>query len=383
MEGLDKRYILPYGNSLVAVRSFAPGDVVIRDTPLLAIVEAEEVLDKVYETHSEFCIRADLLGKDASIDFSLQMLQYSSASDHVKGCVKRLFTPDIQQSREEPYVRAARQYADQLSALQTSRPEALACSILGPVVSTCTYDEIVRVVLAWVCNSYATRDGGAALYEHGSLVNHCCEGNTRYRYLEDDADDDEEDATSESGSSHGGYGLFIAVQPIQPGEVITTCYLGWDEQTLMSTRMRRKLLVKTKLFTCTCPRCSRSRDPYRALPCPACGGGSSSGGRGGGCGGGSTGGHAESSGAAGAASSGGVEGGGDEGGGGGSSGGAATEDRRGGGGSGGGAGGGSSGGGGFVYWRGGSSGGGSGGGGGGGGSRGGGGGGCGSEPRPW
>ncbi len=48
--------------------------------------------------------------------------------------------------------------------------------------------------------------------------------------------------------------MFVAVRPIPPGAVVTTCYLGWDEHTLLSTRMRRKLLATTKLFHCTCYR---------------------------------------------------------------------------------------------------------------------------------
>ncbi|PNH03991.1 hypothetical protein TSOC_009903 [Tetrabaena socialis] len=83
---------------------------------------------------------------------------------------------------------------------------------------------------------------------------------TGYRFCEDEA------------SSQGGQGVFVAVRPIQPGEMITTCYLGWDEQTLMSTRMRRQLLARTKLFHCSCARCSSGLDLYRSLPCPGCAG---------------------------------------------------------------------------------------------------------------
>ncbi|GLI70485.1 hypothetical protein VaNZ11_015395, partial [Volvox africanus] len=131
--------------------------------------------------------------------------------------------------------------------------------VLGPLAACSGADEVVRVVLTWVCNCYSTRHGGGALYKIGSLVNHCCEGNTRYRFVDD--------------AEGSGCGVFVASRRIDPREVITTCYLGWDEQTLISTRMRQKLLVRTKLFTCTCSRCSSRRDPYRSLPCPDCHGG--------------------------------------------------------------------------------------------------------------
>ncbi|GLC52206.1 hypothetical protein PLESTB_000594800 [Pleodorina starrii] len=257
MNGIEKRYIKPFGNALVAVHAFAPGDIVLHDRPLIVTTEKTELLDDIFVAHSELGIRADLLGKDASIDFTLQMLQYCAASAEVRAGVLELFTPDTEEFRDEPYVRAARQYAAQLD--RSRQAQVNSGSVLTPIYAACLgSDEIVRVVLAWVCNSYATRDGGGALYKVGSLVNHCCEGNTRYRFVDD------------GQGEGGGCGVFIAVRQLLPGEVITTCYLGWDEQTLMSTRMRQKLLVKTKLFTCTCVRCSSRTDPYRALPCPRC-----------------------------------------------------------------------------------------------------------------
>ncbi|KXZ41852.1 hypothetical protein GPECTOR_262g670 [Gonium pectorale] len=181
-DGVAKRYLgPPYGNALVATRDFAPGDVVLRDAPLLATTEDSQLLDRIYDAHDAVGIRADLLGKDASVDFSLQMLQYAAADDLTRSKLRSLFTPDLRSCADEPYVRAATQYAAQLGSAARHAPGDLAASALAPLARLAPRpDEVARVVLAWVCNCYSTVDGGGALYERGSLVNHCCEGNTRY-----------------------------------------------------------------------------------------------------------------------------------------------------------------------------------------------------------
>lgn len=179
MNDIVKCNVDPYGNALVACRTFAAGEVVFSEQPMLATLESSDILDDIYATHKDLGIRADLMGKDASIDFTLQMLQYCSADSNIKSAVQQLFTPDISLCRNEPYVNAAFQYAEQLTSAKDEQLEVLSHTVLAPIVVACDTQEIVRVVLAWVCNCYSTRDGGGALYKIASLVNHCCEGNTR------------------------------------------------------------------------------------------------------------------------------------------------------------------------------------------------------------
>jgi hypothetical protein len=176
-------YVAPYGNALVTIRPFVAGEVVLRDRPMLATTETASLLDDIYAAHSQMRIRADLLGKDASIDFSLQLLQFYGATLEVREAVMALFSPNPDDFPDEHYVRAARQYVSQLEAARSahfSSAEAASHSVLGPIFGNYDAGEIVRVVLTWVCNSYSTLDGGGALFRVGSLVNHCCEGNTRY-----------------------------------------------------------------------------------------------------------------------------------------------------------------------------------------------------------
>lgn len=59
------------------------------------------------------------------------------------------------------------------------------------------------------------------------------------------------------------------VREIQPGDILTTNYLGpWEYG---STRMRRAALMRSKCFFCECDSCLSSADAMRAMPCPACG----------------------------------------------------------------------------------------------------------------
>ncbi len=178
LNGVKRQYVAPYGNALVTTRPFAAGEVVVVDTPLLETVEDDAVLDSICDTHKQLNIRADLDDKDASLDFSLQLLSFCAADADVQERVLALYSPDPQQFSTEPYVAAAQQYATRLAAAAAEQPEVLADSCLAPVAAL-PRNMLTRVILAWVCNSYATCNNGGALYEYGSLVNHCCEGNTR------------------------------------------------------------------------------------------------------------------------------------------------------------------------------------------------------------
>ena len=166
------------GRGLVATRTFTPGSTVLLDRPLLATDEDSEVLDRVYEAHDALGIRADLCGKDASIDFSLQLLAYCRAPADVRLKVHEMFSPNAHASRESPYVRAAQQYATAVFEAQRRAPAAFASSLLAPLAGL-SKEEAAEHVLVWVCNSYAYVKGGGSLLQHGSLVNHCCTGCTR------------------------------------------------------------------------------------------------------------------------------------------------------------------------------------------------------------
>jgi hypothetical protein len=55
-------------------------------------------------------------GKDASIDFSLQLLEWLAADEATRQRAATLFAPPPEQHARAPYVRAAVQYAQQLAA---------------------------------------------------------------------------------------------------------------------------------------------------------------------------------------------------------------------------------------------------------------------------
>lgn len=178
LHGIEQRTVAPYGNALVTTRHFAAGEVVVEDIPLLETIEDDAVLDSICDAHKQLHIRADLGDKDASLDFSLQLLSFCAADADVQQRVLALYSPDPEQFPTEPYVIAAQQYALRLATAAVEQSEALAESCLAAVAALPGHT-LILVILAWVCNSYATCDNGGALYEYGSLVNHCCEGNTR------------------------------------------------------------------------------------------------------------------------------------------------------------------------------------------------------------
>ncbi|KAI8476134.1 MAG: hypothetical protein J3K34DRAFT_516805 [Monoraphidium minutum] len=110
----------------------------------------------------------------------------------------------------------------------------------------------LRVLLAFELNAHAV-DGRGALFALGSKFTHTCgQPNSVFK-------------------SCGGMGYHVAVIPIAPGDLLTTTYLEGGPM-LMAAPYRRVFTMEGFAFKCRCPRCAGPADDMRCLPCPRCAG---------------------------------------------------------------------------------------------------------------
>ncbi|MEW5312074.1 MAG: hypothetical protein WDW38_003731 [Sanguina aurantia] len=229
--------------------------------------EDAEQLDSIRTCHRSLHIRTRIHGIDASVDFTQQMLAFLRCPPAVQQKVMLMFCPNAELSRgHHGFVQAVEEYELQLLRLGRSFgsiAQQAECALLLPLLAAvrdmneCSRVSVAPILLRWMCNAHALNTGGIGLFEQGSLVTHSCDGNLRYSCRASDA-----------GTSLAS---FHATLPITAGTVLTSSYLGGDENVMLSIRQRQKILWGTKLFQCTCSRCLSSSDPYRSIPCPACG----------------------------------------------------------------------------------------------------------------
>eukprot|EP00667_Euglena_gracilis_P018383 EG_transcript_19531 len=113
------------------------------------------------------------------------------------------------------------------------------------------YDVAVlhRALVVFQLNAHAFGPG-LALFAVGCRLNHACDANTEY-----------------TTQRVPGHGCHIAIQQIAAGQEVTTDYLG--RASALPTTLRQQRLLREKLFTCSCPRCT-GPDLVQAMPCPTC-----------------------------------------------------------------------------------------------------------------
>eukprot|EP00928_Gymnodinium_smaydae_P013258 TRINITY_DN14855_c0_g1_i1.p1 TRINITY_DN14855_c0_g1~~TRINITY_DN14855_c0_g1_i1.p1 ORF type:complete len:479 (+),score=81.52 TRINITY_DN14855_c0_g1_i1:65-1501(+) len=128
---------------------------------------------------------------------------------------------------------------------------------LGLSVDACLVEELLHV---WILNCFEHSEDplGYSAYFASSFVSHSCFPNSIWCEGDDDAH------------------LLRARRDIAPGEEITISYL--EEHVLLhAAEERKRSLLTTKLFTCTCERCSPSSaaggnaDQCRGFRCQNCG----------------------------------------------------------------------------------------------------------------
>ena len=207
VDGLDRCY--------VARRALEPGEMVIRERPLLQTGDADS------SNRTEVCLRA-----------------YCGASKAVQAKVLTMCSPltELESSTDSSFTHM-RELLIEVEAF-ASEPWAQGISL----------EELKKAMLIFNLNSHAYAGKSCALFERGCIFAHACEPNTKYV----------------RSRTHGCH---IVLRPIAEGELVTTNYIGVD--ALISRPMRQALLHVTKLFVCGCARCA-GPDYLRAVPCPGC-----------------------------------------------------------------------------------------------------------------
>lgn len=238
----------------------------------------------------------------------LKVMAFVTASPTTQASVLRCFCPDTDAYADAPVVRQARafasimlqhppvpEFADWAAAQQpitaaTAHASDAAAAPTGALTAAAAagsgaaasmqqqhpqaFESLVRVWLIWVMNGHSFKLG-SALFDFGSKLTHTCAcPNTMYRTAKGDiasvVDSVDGSSSSSSGSSSlqqqpagsapmiGGdataAGAHIALTHIEPGELLTTNYLGMGHKRLMSTAARQKYLQDKFLFRCTCHR---------------------------------------------------------------------------------------------------------------------------------
>lgn len=207
------------GRSIVAKEAFAPGEVIVKDEPILVW---DDPVDKGYP----FLLRA-----------------FNKCDKKTQGRILSMYHPAL--DRASPMLDLRRKKAVELC--KTKEFGAL------------SRDTVLALLLLADCNShdYSRVKGGtpgvdrrAALYVDASLCCHDCRPNCRFR-------------------SHGDGALeYTCIRDIPVDGHVTFCYTGtpwW-----LTTRDRRERLLKRFDFFCRCERCA-APDPLRSAKCPDCG----------------------------------------------------------------------------------------------------------------
>ena len=207
------------GRVLVAKRSFAIGELVLREPPLL-----------VWQRHG-----------DESGNY---LAAFAMAPNEVKTAVLEMYhppldtvTPVIADRRRQAEAYATAIEADLILKLFLIR-DTNAHSYRGQQEA---YEELM-VPLSQQAPS-------SALFDVGSKAAHSCLPNVEY-------------------SSKNSFGLeYRAIRPIAEGEYIFYSYI--DQLWTSSQEDRRARLLQTKAFVCNCSRCA-APDDCRAAACPEC-----------------------------------------------------------------------------------------------------------------
>ena len=207
------------GRVVVATRSFAQGEVVMAEQPLI-IFDAS---------------------LNAPPDSYLQA--FTSATSLVQASVLDMFHPPL--DKDTPVVAARRRLAYSVDGIFGLSKELI---------------HKLLVIRDTNCHSYTGHEvaysevmGGAiskkaALFDLGSKVAHSCCPNVSYN----------------SKSKHGGL-VYLAIRPISAGEMVTYSYI--DNTWTSTTHERQAACLEEKDFLCHCTRCA-CLDTTRTICCP-------------------------------------------------------------------------------------------------------------------
>ena len=219
------------------------GRIVVATTDLVPGVEGKEVLAEaalaIFPPHSKYCTPALPIDFPRNVSPSLwnDYWHYKSLPEEVKAKIRDF------------YVELECKLANDVRAR------------MAPFAGTLDVEEFVLVNMiinfnAVTMNPAPAHGGcgkgvnfGLGLFETACRFSHSCKPNCYW-------------FSSEDGSKR----IVRAISSIQKGQELTISYIGEDEQ-LLPTYSRRKILRESKYFNCECERCGKDYDDTRRFKC--------------------------------------------------------------------------------------------------------------------
>ncbi|CAG8797764.1 20982_t:CDS:1 [Dentiscutata erythropus] len=230
MDGVEFGYHPKYGLALFATRDFQKGEILLSEKPLIISRALTSKRDKAF---------AYTYNLDLDV-FSTFKAFFDSSTEIQNIILNNFYLPSTQESMNVAWSQVGSTSVDRIIDVCQKHVQAW---------SNVNRDIFKKVFLVFTFNSHAFgSDNSPAIFAIGSKMNHSCEENTFYQSIDNQV------------------GIHTVAREIRKGDQITTNYLGKD--TIFSTDTRQKILQRTKLFQCDCPRCTEKLDISRGLPYP-------------------------------------------------------------------------------------------------------------------
>ncbi|CAG8555942.1 5595_t:CDS:2 [Acaulospora morrowiae] len=232
MEGLEFKLHPKYGLSMHATRDFEKGEVLFTEKPLLVAQTLTSKCDKAFTSTHDIDLKV----------FSIFKRFFDSSTEIQDTMLTNFYLPPTKQALDKVWSIIGTPCVDKV--INVCKEHVQAWSNID--------EEVFRkVYLVFTLNSNPVdSDGSPAIFMTSSKMNHSCDANTFYQ------------------SIGGSRAVYTATKNILKGDQVTTNYL--EKDTILPTSERRKLLQRTKLLLCDCPRCMECIDISRGLPCPNC-----------------------------------------------------------------------------------------------------------------
>ncbi|KAJ3012852.1 hypothetical protein HKX48_006053 [Thoreauomyces humboldtii] len=247
MDGVQvKDFGAPLGKASVATRDFLLGDLVVSDTPLLAI-PTDRVASSLHDALAEALFTTLLMSEspDAMEAATAVDLQVNAIIQFEKD-----MTVDQREAVLHDFARPPEDAGYAIVGIMKDFADA-AAKVDGITASSA---DILTLLLVLATNAHEFVEDQrvwVGLYGGGSKLAHSCSPMTVY---------------VGAGPTLAHY----ALRDIRAGEMITTNYTVRDDiRACWPTSLRRAKLEQTKFFTCRCTRCE-ANDDLRTMACPAC-----------------------------------------------------------------------------------------------------------------
>ena len=288
------------GLGLYATKSYAPGDTILEETPLIVLAPSyekdQELVNKLFGSQKQQASTSqnsnekggtlwDIIeppsdvpkeshGRFRSMVQAGLVFEYEKEKRHddaqwtkLEDEIFKLYHPAVgndeskkeESSTEKEVVNLAQQACDYIRK-NTKQPR-----------DPTSDNSLQKVMLIWACNSFE----GGRVYAETSRVNHSCNPNAIIKVDTESSQLQKTAAAAgasgeEATAAHSDHAQkVVAAAPIAAGDEITISYLGI--LLYSDTSFRRDILQRQKMFFCGCSRCGNDCDDKAGcIPCPVC-----------------------------------------------------------------------------------------------------------------